>query len=356
MKAKYIIILAFLIINCQLLIVNCLAQDIHFSQSNMTPLMLNPALTGVFDGNQRVFLNYKNQWQGMGTSGATYNTGLFSFDTRLSKKKWQKGYIGAGLTAFKDVAGDLKLGTTQLNLSLAGTVYINKQQSITGAMQGGYVQKSISTAAMQWENQYDPGTGAYNASLLSNDIASIPPTMYGDFASGLSWRFNKDATTISANDQFRLILGLAALNINTPKQSFYSSGNTDKLYTKIVVHGQSRIGITNTNLTITPIASFFKQGPSYELNVGTLFRMAIKNESVYTGYGKGMAFSLGAQYRMNDAIIPMMLFEYSNYALGISYDVNTSSLTQGTKGRGGVEISLRLITQDFRNSPTRLLD
>lgn len=334
----------------------CIAQDIHFSQSMMTPLMLNPALTGVFEGNQRVFLNYKNQWQGMGMSGATYNTALFSFDTRLTKKKWKKGHLGAGLTAFKDVAGDLKLGTTQVNLSLSGTVFINKQQSLSGAMQGGFVQKSISTAAMQWENQYDSGTGAYNPALLSNDIATIPPTMYGDFSSGLSWKFNKPSSTISANDQFQLIVGIAALDINTPKQSFYSTGTTDELYSRFVIHAQSRIGIANSDLTITPNASFIKQGPSSELNVGTLFRLALKNESVYTGYGKGMAISLGAQYRLNDAIIPMMLFEYSNYAFGVSYDVNTSSLTRGTKGKGGIEISLRLITQNFRNSPTRLLD
>ena len=332
------------------------AQDIHFSQYHMTPLMVNPALTGIFEGNQRVYLNYKNQWQGMGQSGATYNTALCSFDTRLSKKKWEKGFLGAGITAFKDVAGDLKLGTTQLNLSLAGSVFINKQQYITGAMQGGIVQKSISTSAMQWENQYDQSTGAYNAALASNDIASLPPTLYGDFSSGLSWSYNKPASTISANDQLKIILGFAALNINTPKQSFYSTGTADKLYTRLVMHAQSRIGISNSDLTVVPNAVFIKQGPSYELNVGSLFRFALKNESRYTGYGNGMALSVGAQYRMKDAIIPMLLFEYSNYALGVSYDVNTSSLTQGTKGRGGVEISLRLITQDLRNSPTRLLD
>ena len=356
MKIKNIIAALFLIINCQLSIVNCFSQDIHFSQYHMTPLMLNPALTGIFEGNQRVYLNYKNQWQGMGQSGATYNTALCSFDTRLSKKKWEKGFLGAGITAFKDVAGDLKLGTTQLNLSLSGSVFINKQQYITGAMQGGFVQKSISTSAMQWENQYDQSTGAYNAALLSNDIASIPPIIYADFSSGLSWSFYKPSSTISANDQLKIILGCAAIGINSPKQSFYSAGTTDKLYTKIVAHGQSRIGITNSNLILTPNVVFFKQGPNYELTVGTLVRWAIQNNSRYTGYSKGMAFSLGAQYRMKDAVIPIMLFEYSNYAFGVSYDVNTSSLTQGTKGRGGVEISLRLITQDFRNSPTRLLD
>jgi len=334
----------------------CYSQDIHFSQSHMMPLLLNPSLAGVFDGSFRGIFNYKNQWQGMGASGATFNTGFFSCDTRLEKSKWQKGYLALGFTAFKDVAGDLKLGTTQLNISLSGTVFINKEQSIAGSIQGGYVQKSISVAAMQWENQYDTGLGAYNSGLLSNEAISPSPISFAAFSSGLSWRFNKLQTSVSENNQLEAIVGLAAFNINTPKQSFYSSGNFEEQYTKIIIHGESRIGIKNSNLTVSPSAYLLKQGPSYEINIGTLVRWALKNESTYTSNVKGLALSLGANYRMKDAFIPMAMLEYSLYAIGISYDVNTSSLFQGTTGKGGIEISLRLITSNIKNSPRRLLD
>ena len=94
------------------------AQDIHFSQYSMTPSLLNPALTGIYRGNHRAFLNYKNQWRGMGVPGATYATTLFSYDAGLFKKKFSNGYLGAGINAYKDMAGDLKIGTTQLNIAL----------------------------------------------------------------------------------------------------------------------------------------------------------------------------------------------------------------------------------------------
>jgi len=61
------------------------AQDVHFSQSNMTPLLVNPALTGVYGGTHRAFLNYKNQWRGAGIQGAAFNTGVFSYDAALLK-------------------------------------------------------------------------------------------------------------------------------------------------------------------------------------------------------------------------------------------------------------------------------
>ena len=38
------------------------AQDIHFTQWMFSPLNLNPAETGRFDGDYRVVGNYRSQW------------------------------------------------------------------------------------------------------------------------------------------------------------------------------------------------------------------------------------------------------------------------------------------------------
>src|SRR5688572_2302476 len=39
-----------------------LAQDIHFSQYNSSPMNYNPGLTGFFNGDYRFSSNYRNQW------------------------------------------------------------------------------------------------------------------------------------------------------------------------------------------------------------------------------------------------------------------------------------------------------
>src|ERR1700738_4685167 len=60
------------------------AQDPHFSQYFSSPLTFNPALTGYFDGTQRLAFNIRNQWVNIGDA---YITGTASFDTRILKNK-----------------------------------------------------------------------------------------------------------------------------------------------------------------------------------------------------------------------------------------------------------------------------
>ena len=58
-------------------------QDIHFSQFFQAPLKVNPGLTGVFNGDQRAFFHYRDQWKGF----APYKTYSLSLDAGLMKKK-----------------------------------------------------------------------------------------------------------------------------------------------------------------------------------------------------------------------------------------------------------------------------
>jgi hypothetical protein len=53
------------------------AQDIHWSQFQSSPLNLNPALSGFFDGDYRFVLNHRNQWKSVTTP---YNTFSGSID------------------------------------------------------------------------------------------------------------------------------------------------------------------------------------------------------------------------------------------------------------------------------------
>ena len=38
------------------------AQDVHFSHIHASPTIMNPAMTGLFDGDLRLILNYRSQW------------------------------------------------------------------------------------------------------------------------------------------------------------------------------------------------------------------------------------------------------------------------------------------------------
>ena len=59
-----------------------ISQDIHFSNWQMSPLNLNPANTGMFEGDGRIIFNYRNQWKSV---PVPYNTYSFGADFNLKK-------------------------------------------------------------------------------------------------------------------------------------------------------------------------------------------------------------------------------------------------------------------------------
>ena len=89
-----------------------IAQDIHFSQYNLSPLNLNPSLTGAFQGDLRFIGNHRNQWSSVSNPYATFG---FSFE----KKKLFKLPISFGFQINQDRAGDSKLNTFQINPSVS---------------------------------------------------------------------------------------------------------------------------------------------------------------------------------------------------------------------------------------------
>src|ERR1035437_2435480 len=121
-------------------ILNCvpvLAQDIHFSQFDETPLQLNPANAGVHH-DIRIITNYKNQWQSV---GSPYKTFAFSAEVKLLKKKKQN--LGLGIDFFNDKAGDAQMGSNQANVSLSGIVPLNDKSLLSGGLMCGFAQRSM---------------------------------------------------------------------------------------------------------------------------------------------------------------------------------------------------------------------
>lgn len=307
-----------------------MAQDVHFSQFSQTPLLVNPALTGFFDGDIRVQLNYRNQWKSVGVPFTTY---AISYDMAILKKKWDHSYLGLGFYALSDKAGDTQFGTTQFNLSVSGVVVVNEANKLSVGLQGGFAQRSLNSSVLEWGNQLE--NGVYDPSLATGESGDLNPYFYEDFSAGISWNYQ-------LSERLMTNAGVAVYHLNKPVQKFAVS-SVERLYSKLVVHLDGHIGIKSTNWAFRPSVLFLNQGPSNEINLGMMVRYQIVEGSKYTGHIKETALSLGGYYRNGDSFIPTILIEVANYALGISYDINVSGLATVSKGRGGIEISLRFI-------------
>src|ERR1043165_9885803 len=118
-----------------------LAQDVHFSQFNETPQLLNPAATGVYRGYIRAMVNYKNQWAAMGNA---FNTVAASADMPLFDKNEKKAHLGAVINFFSDKAGDSQFGITQANVSLAAIIPVSRESKFSLGMCFGAAQQKLS--------------------------------------------------------------------------------------------------------------------------------------------------------------------------------------------------------------------
>ncbi|MFA4852896.1 MAG: PorP/SprF family type IX secretion system membrane protein [Bacteroidales bacterium] len=331
------VIFVIILMGCFLYSTRLKAQDAQFSQFYNSPLTLNPSLTGAFNGGIRLLANYKDQWRSV---SAPYKTFAFSCDMGLGKKTQKTGFLGAGISFLSDKAGDSQLGINQVNLSLAYHVQISGYHTLSGGIMGGFAQRSINFNNLQWSSQYIDGK--YDPNLPSYETGYSNNKSYSDFGAGLQWTYSKGEMYTTANNQFNMNAGIAFFHVSQPNVSFYSASK-DNLPIKMAIHTNILIGFKNSKRSLIPSFEYVQQGPLKNIVAGVLLRLKLIDESKYTGFIKGAAISLGGHCRIGDAVIPQIMMEFASYAIGLSYDVNTSGLTSVTSGKGGFEISLRYL-------------
>ncbi len=312
-----------------LFITCCRAQDVHLSQFNNSPLNLNPALTGLFNGDYRFVANQRNQWSSIPVPYATY---CIAADMRIPLKKAGDN-LAAGIQINSDKAGDTRYKTLQASVCLS---YIKKLTSdstmfLSAGIQVGITNKAFVPDYATFDSQYDGN--AYNASLPSHETFNSAQITYPDIGSGLNWLWK-------IRDRTALDLGASYWHLDKPEQSFFSNENV-RLDPKVIVHAKFSVKI-NANFDLIPTVLYSQQGKAHEFDFGGSARYLLAPEE-----GKNTAFHLGVFYRLADAPIAYAGLDFGNINFGMSYDVNTSALTAATNNRGAYELSLIYIIQKF---------
>ena len=314
-------------------------QDLHFSQLENTPLFLSPAQAAATAADFRASIHHRNQWASIGSPFTTYGIAM---DGKLKKKDWRNKHFGAGLVIYNDKAGDLNFNRFQADLQVAYHQKLNDNNYLSGGIQVGIVRHSIDMSSGQWDNQYD-GLG-YNASLPSGELNLYQPFSSFDAGAGILWTYGAKSSTLSSQNLTNFQIGFSANHLSKPKLSFYNVPGED-YFMRFVLHGNGIFGINNSSWAVKPAAIYQRKGKEQEFVLGVMFRYLIKEKSKYTGFVNQMDFSLGAYYRAwSDAIIPTLYYNFANFGVGLSYDINVSKLATASKFRGGFEFSLKFVT------------
>jgi hypothetical protein len=139
------------------------------------------------------------------------------------------------------------------------------------------------------------------------------------------------ANFYTINKKTALESGIAFYHINKPKQSL-TTNDAIRLHQKMNIHTALNYAYTD-NLSIQPKLVFSNQYTDKEFLLGCDVNYLLEGE-------QDVLLKSGIADRLNDAVILYFGAEIEGLSCVVSYDVNTSSLTNASNNKGGFEFSL----------------
>lgn len=306
-------------------------QDINFSQFYDLPLLRNPALAGLFQGDIRVTAAFRSQWQSVTTPYKTIGLGL-EYKRPVGRSD---DYITYGFQATSDMAGDSKLSRTQVfpvfnyHKSLSG----DKAAYLSAGIMAGPVMEKFDPSKLAFDDQYV--NGSYSTVNPTREQFNKTNLTYWDAAIGLCF-----SSKIGENTRYYIGGGL--FHFTKPKVAFQKQ-NDIILNQKYVVNAGLSAPVGNGNQLIL-YGDYFMQGGARQGQGGFLYCYNLdENEA-----NEKVNISGGMFYRWKDAAMPVIKLDYYKMSIGITYDVNVSKLKTASQLRGGYEVTISYKT--FRHN------
>lgn len=308
------------------------SQDINFSQFYELPLLRNPALAGIYHGDFRATAAVRTQWASV--SAMPYKTQALGTEMKFGLSANSNDYLALGLQITNDVAGDSKLGKTQVLPVVTFHKSLNEDHDsyLSIGFIGGGVQQRFDPTNLKFDDQFV--NGSYSATNPTQQTFSNTNVTYWDAGVGMLY-----SNVIGGNVKF--YFGAAYYHLTQPKVAF-SQLNDIKLNKKIVFNGGLAAPTSDYDKIIL-YADFFMQGGNQQAQGGFMY----KHDLVQEDENEAISISAGSFMRWNDAVVPVIRFDHYHFGVGLTYDVNISKLKTASQMRGGFEVTLSY--QNFLN-------
>ncbi len=334
---------------------SCLnAQDIHFSQYNMSPMTLNPANIGNFEGTARIGGIYRGQWASVIGSKGQYKTPSLWADAPIITGFRKRDWVGIGLVFFSDKAGAGSLTHTAAKFGASYHLSLDKKGNayLTIGAQYGQAGRRLNTEGLEFEEGWlnRLSTGGYNkgASVdFDNQKTLDAKSDWSDIDGGLVLR-------AKLNKRMDMSIGYSMYHIGKGKYGLVTSGSTgstntgsssassDEIARRSVITGLFNIKL-NDKLSVGPSFIYQTMSGADEISLQALGSYLFNAE-------KDIDLNFGLGYRLSggDAVYPMIGGRYKNLRVGLAYDINISDLNQVSNYRGGFEIAANYIIKIYK--------
>lgn len=300
------------------------AQDIHFTQFNMSPLTLNPANTGAFNGSVRLGGIFRDQWNYIGAPKG-YRTPSFFVDAPLPFLVRKRDWIGVGVSVYQDVAGTGKLTTGNAGISAAYHLALKKDYSsvLTVGAQYGFNQRRLAD-----KNALTTETSIVNGSDPELMGLSTQGTNYSDLAAGVGFK-------TALNKKMGLELGFSMGHLMRPKYGILGTASVARQPIRSTLHGTFNMNLSD-KLSLHPAFLFQTMAGTNEIALQAVAGYKLKPESTTVLRG-------GLGYRMRDAAKFLVGIDMGKLRVGAAYDLNLSDLSPVTNNHGGFELAANYI-------------
>lgn len=314
------------------------SQDYHLSQYDVSPLLLNPAFTGLYDGEFRAHIQHRSQWGSIIES--PFKTENFSFDKPFKR-------FGAGIYILNNRAGSGKFNFLDISLSGSYEVTIDpsEMQHLVFGTQIGMVQNSFDLEQLTFDNQYTSAFGgSFDQTIDNGETFDKTSVIRPDVNFGVHYmmqnRFNFFNYSVYKTSEPAPYGGFVIYHLTQPNLKFGEFKN--KLYRRYVAYAGAKIKLS-TPLCIEPKVLYMRQVNNNEFQFST---------SGYYYFKEYEAFLFSTlNFRPKDAFIFNLGIIYKEYRICAGYDLNTSQLKTITNGKGSFEISLTYTKFNTKSYP-----
>lgn len=307
--------------------------DIHFSQFYETSVLRNPSLTGVFSSDYKVGVYYRNQWSSI---SHPFETKLVSAEGRFQLSEMSNDFFSVGVLGFNDKAGSVDQRITGIYPAVNYNKSMNPEHNsyLSVGFTGGHLQYSFDPAKATFNNQFQGGR--FDVNLPSLENIPFAKMSFWDLGAGINYN-----TSMGPDNNVTCVVGFSGYHFTQPKFSYYQ---VEGITQNMRFNGNAAMGfnVTESILAQMHVNAAF-QGTYKEIVAGGLISWTKELAEM-----KSFALTGGAFYRMADAVIPVIRVKYNSLAIGVSYDVNVSTLKAASNMNGGFEVTL-FHTGDFTN-------
>jgi type IX secretion system PorP/SprF family membrane protein len=311
---------------CTLLFVLLLSALCGYGQNHMysqffnSPVYLNPALNGQFEGDFRVNLIYRNQYTSISPGHLSYFTA--SFDYSIPRFG---GGVGLMFTQSSEGSSFLKKNSVSgiYSYSVGSEDYV-----LSFGLQAGVTNRTIDWSKLVFGDQIDPVLGYDPNSVSAAEQPAYNNKFYFDAGLGIN--------LVAGN----FMIGAALQHINKPNESF--TGAPAPLPMRTNGHISYKMDLSSdlddndvNKSYVIPSVVFYKQTKAQSLAAGVEY--------------KRRDISAGIWYRSNtdgpSSIVLSLVFDLfverstgEKFRMGVSHDIpssklnysNTSGTTEGS--------------------------